>query len=364
MLPCQAVVVSDRIPRERADQGRGRQSNALWSFPGSMLTCPRCSSLEFVPGQPCDQCGHSGTAPAPDPNSRCSVDAKGQSADSPANLAFGFARDSEPEELPRWRSELRKRVAEVQERKHRPDRPGPTGPRQVLLPTEPPPQRLLPAKIPEIRRSIIDPQPMTRPDPDIQRSLRKFHASIQSMQAERKSPPPVAVKASPLQRTLPATRDVRPPAHPELELPQTTGAPEDWITSKSILLTRTLSGLIDLLIVAGCTGLFVAISSYFGNIDVLSQAFFPVAVGAGLFFQVFYSLHFLVSVHRTAGMILTGLRVVDEQDGELQVRQAVMRTFCFLVSWLALTVGLLWGLWDHRSRCLHDSISHTKVVRC
>ncbi|MBI2821543.1 MAG: RDD family protein [Acidobacteria bacterium] len=258
---------------------------------------------------------------------------------------------------------MKKKLLEVQQKRGR-ARPGPLPAEQQpsLLPKAPPSPR-----VPEIRRSAIDPQPAARSGHDIPKSLRDFQAAIQSTLPERRSQPAVHVWKQPVAEKRSARSDPAGSPEPGAVVPESgTTEPEsqDWVVRKSILLTRTLSGLIDLLIVAGCSAFFLWVSVRCGDIDILSPSFRPVIWGAAFLFQISYSLFFLALTGRTAGMMLTGLKVVHEQSQQARFHQLLLRTLLFFLSWSTLMLGLLWGLWDRRSRCMHDCFSHTMVVRC
>ncbi|MBI3939754.1 MAG: RDD family protein [Acidobacteria bacterium] len=223
------------------------------------------------------------------------------------------------------------------------------------------------APLPGIRRASVDPQPAAKPDYDIHKNLRDFQAAIRNAAPARSHGSPASPpKMTPVQKELPKG----PPLRPSVPMAVTPGPaavePErlSWIAGKSILLTRTLSGLIDMLAVAGCSALFLGVSVGFGKIDVLSPTFRPALWGAVLFFQAFYSTYFLLLAGRTPGMMLTGLKVVNEQNGKARAREVILRSLLFFVSCAPLMLGLLWGIWDRRSRCMHDALSHTRVVRC
>ena len=283
---------------------------------------------------------------------------------SSENLAFEFTRDSvrDASSPPEWRVEIKKRVAEAKERKRKPDRGAdqPNLVEPVPASTAPAPA---PARIPDPKRSAVDPQPIAKSADDVPRSLRAFQAAaIQNLDPERRAG---SLRLHPSQRELAVPLSARTPAPaaaPSVPLPEPVQ--ESWVASKSILLTRTLSGLIDLLAIAGCTGLFLIVSIHLGNVEAFSLAFVPVVSAAAMFFYVYYSFCFLALCRQTAGMMLTGLKLVDEQGGTLGFGQLALSTGFFLISWGALCVGLFWGLWDRQARCMHDIVSRTRVVRC
>jgi uncharacterized RDD family membrane protein YckC len=352
------------------DQFDAPPTICYYQLASERMLCPKCNSTDFVHGRHCQQCGHEESS-ATTPEIGSGASSKRRVNKLSNNLSFDFVRhDSNlPLLSSDWKRELKQKVAEVQGKKGRPRNvDAPAEPKAIPSPLPVPPPR-----VPEIKRTAIDPQPIAGPGYDIHKNLRDFQASMQKGSAEKKENlQTAAAKRSAAQRELPriapTLRSSPATASARATEPRVRAGSEpesqNWVISKGILLTRTLSGLIDLLIVAGCSGVFLGLSMRFGNIDVLSQSFRPVVWGSIVFFHLFYSLYFLGLTHKTIGMMLTGLEVVDEQAGQLLFYQLFLRTIFFLFSWALAMLGLFWGLWDHRSRCMHDFLSRTLVVRC
>jgi len=132
---------------------------------------------------------------------------------------------------------------------------------------------------------------------------------------------------------------------------------------KLILLSRTLSGLIDLIIIALFTGTFILSADAISGIIVL-DAVSLIDFSALLLTTYFvYSIFFLVSASQTIGMMITDLKVVTEGRQRPGIRQIFIRCFGYLASACLAGIGLLWGCFDRDSRCLHDRWSNTRVVR-
>jgi len=142
-------------------------------------------------------------------------------------------------------------------------------------------------------------------------------------------------------------------------MPQAPALLEDRL----ILLSRTLSGLVDLLVVAICTGAFIIAADMASGIDIFDRR--SLIVYSLLLFAIFlvYSTFFLGTANQTIGMMLTDLRLVDSWEKRPGMRQILARCFAYLVSLLLLGIGLLWGCFDRQSRCLHDRLSATRVIR-
>jgi uncharacterized RDD family membrane protein YckC len=149
--------------------------------------------------------------------------------------------------------------------------------------------------------------------------------------------------------------------------PQEEFVRETYIREKaegrSILLPRSLAGLVDLAIIALSAGLLVLAAAFFSEIstpDLWSILLFSI-----LFILIFflYSLVFLGFSNQTIGMMITNLQVVAETgQRRLKTGQAFMRCCCYLVSLFCLGIGLVWAFFDRRNRCLHDKLTNTQVV--
>jgi uncharacterized RDD family membrane protein YckC len=130
-----------------------------------------------------------------------------------------------------------------------------------------------------------------------------------------------------------------------------------------ILLSRTLSGLVDILIVGLITASFIIAADVFSGIDVFdawSRIHFGILLLAVFFL---YSIFFLGAANQTVGMMIKDLRLVAEGGGRPRLAQIFGRSACYLLAFLALGAGLIWGCFNRRSLCLHDQLSHTYVIR-
>jgi uncharacterized RDD family membrane protein YckC len=132
---------------------------------------------------------------------------------------------------------------------------------------------------------------------------------------------------------------------------------------KLILLSRTLSGLVDLIVVVLCTGVLIIAADHFSGIIALD--YLSVILFFAVFLMVFflYSLFFLSATNQTIGMMITDLRVVGAEENRPSIRQLIGRCCAYLVSFLCAGIGLLLGLFDRESLCFHDRISGTRVER-
>jgi uncharacterized RDD family membrane protein YckC len=91
-------------------------------------------------------------------------------------------------------------------------------------------------------------------------------------------------------------------------------------------------------------------------LPIMPTLAFLLVVGLGYLFL------FTAAGGQTIGKMLCGIRVVDEGDDVLPLRQAIYREVIALPSILALGLGFFPALMGDE-RALHDRLAHTKVVR-
>jgi uncharacterized RDD family membrane protein YckC len=174
--------------------------------------------------------------------------------------------------------------------------------------------------------------------------------------------PPKRVRSKPAQRAHQAERvEIR--VQSELDFSSGDRAhPQSPLVPVAGLAERRFAGAIDagLLMVTciGFVGLFRSLGGQmgFGRVDAVIY----LAVASliyGLYFFTFTTL-----AGSTPGMQLRGLTVV-RMDGCLpDTRQLVSRSFGYLLSAAALTLGFLWSLWDEDRFTWHDRMSQTYVT--
>lgn len=138
--------------------------------------------------------------------------------------------------------------------------------------------------------------------------------------------------------------------------------PEEEEVSKEIIVSRLLSGTVDMVIAVITAAGFMEIAAW-----KLSLNFFEVGVlkWIGLLAVFFYTLnclYFLTLTQRTPGMLLTDLKLVPGRSRKkLSFLPVLIRTLAFFPSALCVT-GLVWAFFDYQARCLHDIVSGTRVV--
>jgi uncharacterized RDD family membrane protein YckC len=132
---------------------------------------------------------------------------------------------------------------------------------------------------------------------------------------------------------------------------------------KLILLSRTLSGMVDLIIVTICSGACILAADFFSGIIELDAVSYLAFSALFLLTYFLYSLFFLTAASQTIGMMITDLRIVSIHKGRPLFSQLLRRCGGHLVSILGLGFGLIWSLFDRESLCFHDRISGTHVIR-
>ena len=128
-----------------------------------------------------------------------------------------------------------------------------------------------------------------------------------------------------------------------------------------ILLSRMLSGLIDVVTAVVAGGSTVLVASLATGAGVMSETLLrDTLMTAGVFF-LFSSTFLLYLSGQTLGMLATELSLVAEAQKRPRLSDIVLRVLSFLAV-MASLAGLLWALFDRRQLCWHDHLSKTRVV--
>jgi uncharacterized RDD family membrane protein YckC len=138
----------------------------------------------------------------------------------------------------------------------------------------------------------------------------------------------------------------------------------DFNKGLMLLLSRTLSGVVDLFIIGLITGVLLLAADIVSGLKMLG--FGSIVNYAVLFLLIyfFYSLFFFRISGQTIGMMITNLRVVAGGDIEHpQVGRILARCFGYLISLFCFGIGLLWAFFDQEHLCFHDRLTNTRVVR-
>ena len=362
--------------------------------------CPKCHNKEFDSAGICLVCGASIRAVHTGPT---------DAGSKPENPSYSglIEMDCSPgaqsgtTEVPEWRQELSRRLTEIRRRRGLENEPeGPTLPFPQTPPVTVPdaastpvqktaekpvsapavaekPQPAVPPVEPPkapVRRLRPVSTPEEKPLPKPIRPARKGSEILPLFDADTRKPPAPASPVADLMERATAppeaapekiqswidTMVARPPA-PEKPVPS---APWDELhEDKLILLSRILSGLIDLLIVGLCAGSFIVAADAFSGIDVIdnvSKLYYAVLL---LAIHFVYSVFFMGITNQTVGMMIKDLRVVDGEGRRPPIGSVVGRTAAYVLAWLSLGLGLVWAAFDRDSLCLHDKLSHTHIVR-
>ncbi len=133
--------------------------------------------------------------------------------------------------------------------------------------------------------------------------------------------------------------------------------------SKLILVSRTLAGLVDWILIILCAGAFIIAADSVADIDFIDG--FTLALFVALIVAIFfvYSIFFLATSNQTIGMMFTDLRLAGAAKTRPRLGQVLLRCPAYLLSILLAGIGLLWAIVDRDGRCLHDRISGTRVER-
>jgi uncharacterized RDD family membrane protein YckC len=301
------------------------------------MDCPQCHNNEISSSGFCLVCGYRLEIPA-------------QEADkSPAN-----SPGSEPD-LPQWRKELSERLRSIRQKKHTDEKGAPP--------------------------VIASAEPVDVPQPKAEKALVRRHAAQKNQQTPNR---PIAQTPAPQQKALEPVSSAKNPReveqlidkavsrrspqspHAQLSMSEIFVPAQDnpaVYEDKLILLSRTLAGLLDLMFVVLCTGIFIIASDLFSPIASLDS--FSYAAYSALFLLIYlaYSIFFLSASTQTIGMMITDLRVVGKNRRRPHFRQILSRCIGHLLSLFVFGIGLAWSLFDSENRCFHDRISHTQVIR-
>jgi uncharacterized RDD family membrane protein YckC len=328
------------------------------------MDCPQCQNDQIDDSGICPACGYR------TPESELELDERVDL--NPAGMIeVDYARgehDSTPaNEKPQWRQELSERLHAIRQKRELSDslksprieeksRSIPHPPIPVIPPlTVPatkfvegaPIRRAVPKPLTPIpRQKTLEPLPHQSPGEKPlarQEDTKDVRALIDN--AVSRKPQPAIQPEEPIGFMDPIDR----------EFPEQEG--------KLILLSRTLCGLVDLIVVLLCTGILILAADFASGIIALDAVSYLYFAFLFLLTYFFYSLFFLAASNQTIGMMITDLRVVGIYHERPSMRQLFQRCAGFLISLLGLGIGLIWGLFDRESLCFHDRISDTQMMR-
>jgi uncharacterized RDD family membrane protein YckC len=340
------------------------------------MGCPKCQCNEISDSGMCLWCGYQVIAPAAE-----SKPGPKEDRDFPGQVEMDNSHPpAEParEELPQWRQELSQNLLSIKPKRE--ESAEQVQAESKILPVAdsetPAPEQSSPPTVESDSR--------VHPHPPLQETRRQPDSNRESLPAASAAPPEskrpfereqfaadTGLKLTDSQDTQglidsvtsrqPRQREVPPKA---AEVFSQSPAAHDHGEGRMILVSRTLSGLMDLIIMALSTGALIIAADFFSGIRVLDLVSVIHYLELSLLVYFTYSLFFLEIVGQTIGMMIMNLQVVaGTGEMRLRMRRLLLRCFCYLVSVLFLGIGLLWALFDPECQCLHDRLTNTHVVR-
>ncbi len=212
-----------------------------------------------------------------------------------------------------------------------------------------------PQKVPE--RQVVSFRKKVSPEPGGEATKSDRPLIRKPLTGRRRSKMP-----SPTSDLLPLEkRPSLPPRPASNEQPDVVQAVIAEKVSSEILLSRFLSGIIDLGL-AGLGGVFCAfLASRIVGVPYYSADVLGLVILSAILLFFINSVFFLVLLAKTPGMMWTDLRLVEDERDHPTSGAVLLRTLLFLPL-AASVVGLVWALFDDQRRCWHDQLSGTRVV--
>ncbi len=324
------------------------------------MLCPQCKKAEIGPTGVCPVCGYKLAQTA---NGEPAQEAEGNANALETQNSHSINQEPAPPGggLPAWREELSRRLEEIKQKR---EATAAAGRQAAKIPAHQQSSGL--PQIPPV--GLID-KPLIRKSPPRpqtaiprQKPLEPLNRGSFVSKPVSKTGDPHAIRElidNAVSGKFGAGNDrepVRAAYRPQTALFEKHGG-------KLILLSRTLSGLVDLVCVVLLTGIFIIASDIFSGIFLLDAVSLTVFSSLFLMTHLVYSIFFLASSNQTIGMMITDLRVVGTGNVRPGARQLLIRWFWHLVSLLMFGIGLLWSLFNRENLCLHDMLSGTRVVR-
>jgi len=328
------------------------------------MECPRCRHKEFSSDGTCLSCNYKLKLYKTDPES----EKEGSGSPHPGdgkNIAQDEHSPQNGSEIPPWRQELAQRLEALKNAKN---------PESSGQQTVDPGTIKTAAPRPDITAKPQNPPPVHSGPERLQKQVQEAGSSSTGTESstprqktiaslgEKVFHPPENTASKNIRELIDSAVS-RQSAHSSADISVYRPDVPDEQENKYILLSRTLSGLIDLIIIVLCTGAFIIAADSFSGIVVLDGI--SIVEYAILFLMIFflYSVFFLAASGQTVGMMITDLRIVGIAGSRPSIGQLFTRCFGFLLSVLVLGVGLLWSFFDRKNRCFHDRFSDTSIIR-
>jgi len=148
---------------------------------------------------------------------------------------------------------------------------------------------------------------------------------------------------------------------PKVPPPPFSMLAEDVPDDREVLFSRTLAGLLDLMLALLTGAMFGLIAATLMSADLTTPVVIEVAGACALAFWLLNNSFFLFVARQTPGMMVTDLKLVGERKVELGMGRIIWRILLQILATVSL-VGLVWAIFDEQQRCWHDRISHSLVV--
>ncbi len=343
------------------------------------MDCPKCNGDEIDSSGVCLVCGYQASGDKSEATQK-SVQNGALTNAAEMNHSDKPAASAEEGEMPQWRVELARRLQDIRQRREMAG----DGKLQINpgTPQSSSPTALQPKPKPAGKQERMWSQTSARefPAPSAKSPDKKSDLPLFS-KSDREKKKPLEIELLPL-RPVPKesnheTYEIHKLIDKAISSQNTQASnqgsaakasPYQYSTNihpegKLILLSRTLSGLVDIIVVLLCTGAIIIAADFFSGINMLDSVSLIIYSILLLLTYFLYSIFFLSISYQTIGMMMTDLRMVDPDQKRPLVRQLWGRCFGYLISLLGLGIGLLWGLFDRENRCLHDLLSNTRIVR-
>jgi uncharacterized RDD family membrane protein YckC len=347
------------------------------------MHCPRCQGDEIDSSGICMICGYrfefatSASGPS-------AVDKETESHDSVIEMGYSNDPSESPAqaELPVWRRELSQRLQILKQRRESTEANGKAEGNKRIMLHEDRKNRPI-GQSPTQAKESTEKMLLSKPSSTARLSSgekpgrsSKPQKTQNAGQKRMETPSSEPIKARPLPKTNNPQEvwrlidGVVSKQRPRSETPASAGnssssTPDLPVQNegKLIFLSRTLSGLIDLIFIVLWIGIIIISSDAISGIIVMD--FVSLISYSALFLLTYfvYSIFFLASSNQTIGMMITDLRVVGPNRRRPLIGQIIYRCCGYLVSLFSFGIGLLWGLLDRDSLCFHDRLSHTQVIR-
>ncbi len=338
------------------------------------MGCPQCQSDEISPSGVCLICGYRTAEPATRKSADDERSASGETPETASKNSQSYSgmieidyAEGSPEtlesDIPKWRQELSQRLNEIKRKR---EAMGAT--RQEHKAASTPGPQIRPAEsLSELQAKLLQRLPARKPQPPPAPPPRQKTLEPLAPESDSIGTPLKAKTRQEIQKLIDGavSKQVAPlkTSTGVAGIPRYKPNPALNQEGKLILLSRTLSGLVDLILVVLCTGIFIMAADFFSGIvmlDRISLIYFSILFLLNYFL---YSLFFLSSTNQTIGMMITDLRVAGRDEMRPTMPQILGRCCGYLISLFGLGIGLLSSLFDRESLCFHDRHSGTHVVR-